>query len=208
MNGCVLVEGCYCGLGLHMFSSFLIDCGYVESSDMSTADSDSGGSGTESDSTYFPTPKRRVGKRVGAVQQTAGSTGMLVHVPVLQPVNPPAGTEPCVCTRQPESAEGVVSAFESSPIAIPNQVGFMKVSQIGVFVEAINKIRGCRTPTCNGKLVPVAVKSTGLGGGLSVCFGCDGCKSKLALFESFTRYEQGAAHKNDTQCTLGYGGSY
>ena len=30
------------------------------------------------------------------------------------------------------------------------------------------------TPGCDGNLVPVAVKSTGMGGGLSVCFGCDG----------------------------------
>ena len=42
---------------------------------------------------------------------------------------------------------------------------------------------------CDGNLVPVAVKSIGMGGGLSVWFGCDGCKVKLALFESFTRYE-------------------
>ena len=63
-------------------------------------------------------------KRVEAVQQTAGS---LVHVPVLELVNSPAGTQPCECTRQYKGAEGVVSAFEISPIA------FLKVSQIGVF---------------------------------------------------------------------------
>ena len=59
------------------------------------------------------------------------------------------------------------------------------------------KIRSCKSPGCDGHLVPVTVTSTGLGGDLSVCFGCDRCKSKLALFESFTRYEQGAAHRND-----------
>ena len=44
-------------------------------------------------------------------------------------------------------------------------------------------IRGCKTQGCDGNLVPVAVKSIGMGGGLSVWFGCDGCKVKLALFE-------------------------
>ena len=70
----------------------------------------------------------------------------------------------------------------------------MKLSQIGVFVDSINNIRGCKTPGCDGNLVPVAVKSTGMGGGLSVCFGCDGCKVKLA---SFTRYENEPAYNND-----------
>ena len=36
----------------------------------------------------------------------------------------------------------------------------MKLSQIGVFVDSINKIRGCKTPGFDGNLVPVAVKST------------------------------------------------
>ena len=49
----------------------------------------------------------------------------------------------------------------------------MKLSQIGVFVDS---------PGCDGNLVPVAVKSTALGGGLSVFFGCDGCKVKSAYF--------------------------
>ena len=63
-----------------------------------------------------------------------------------------------------------------------------------MFVDSINKIRGCKTQGCDGNLVPVAVKSTRLGGGLSVFFGCDGCKVKL---ESFTKYEHGLARNND-----------
>ena len=78
----------------------------------------------------------------------------------------------------------------------------MKLSQIGVFVDSINNIRGCKTPGCDGNLVPVAVKSTGMGGGLSVCFGCDGCKVKLALFESFTRYENEPAYNNDISVSV------
>ena len=81
--------------------------------------------------------RRGVGERVRPVQSTAGSTAM----PVLQPVEPPAGTEPFVCIKQRESMKGGVSAFGMSPIALPNQVGFVKLSQVGVFVEAINKIR-------------------------------------------------------------------
>ena len=66
----------------------------------------------------------------------------------------------------------------------------MKLSQIG------NNIRGCKTPGCDGNL---AVKSTGMGGGLSVCFGCDGCKVKLALF---TRYENEPAYNNDISVSV------
>ena len=115
----------------------------------------------------------------------------------LQFVEPLAGTEEPSCSKQPESVEPVCSAVWSNPIVIPNQVGFVRLSQIGVFVDSINKIRGCKIPGCDGNLVPVAVKSTGLGGGLSVFFGCDGCKVKSVIFESFTKYEHGPAHNND-----------
>ena len=95
------------------------------------------------------------------------------------------------CSKQPESVGPVCSAVWSNPIVIPNQVGFVRLSQIGVFVD------GCKTQGCDGNLVPVAVKSTRLGGGLSVFFGCDGCKVKWAIFESFTKYEHGPARNND-----------
>ena len=106
----------------------------------------------------------------------------------------PSGVEPTErpsCSKRPES---VGSALWSNPAVIPNRVGFVRLSQIGVFVDSINKIRGCKTQGCDGNLVPVAVKSTRLGGGLSVFFGCDGCKVKL---ESFTKYEHGPARNND-----------
>ena len=61
----------------------------------------------------------------------------------------------------------------SDPAVIPNRVGFVRLSQIGVFVDSI-KIRGCKTQGCDGNLVPVAVKSTGLGGALSVFLGVTG----------------------------------
>ena len=105
---------------------------------------------------------------------------------MLQSVEPHTGTQWPVCNESPESVKPVGSALWNNPAVIPNRVGFVKLSQIGVFVDSINKIRGCKTQGCDGNLVPVAVKSTGMGGGLSVWFGCDGCK---VLFESFTRYE-------------------
>ena len=97
------------------------------------------------------------------------------------------------CSKQPESVGPVCSALWSNPIVIPNQVGFVRLSQIGVFVDSINKIRGCKTQGCDGNLVPVAVKSTRLGGGLSV---------KLAIFESFTKYEHGPARNNDISVSV------
>ena len=87
----------------------------------------------------------------------------------------------------------------SNPAVIPNRVGFVRLSQIGVFVDSI---RGCKTQGCDGNLVPVAVKSTRLGGGLSVFIGCDGCKVKLAIFESFTKYEHGPARNNDISVSV------
>ena len=41
-----------------------------------------------------------------------------------------------------------------------------------------------------------------MGGSLSVCFGCNGCKVKLALFESFTRYENEPAYNNDISVSV------
>ena len=88
------------------------------------------------------------------------------------------GTGQSSCKEPPEALKPVCSAVWSNSVVIPNRVVFVKLSQIGVFVDSINNIRGCKTPGCDGNLVPVAVKSTGMGGGLSVWFGCDGCKVK------------------------------
>ena len=111
-----------------------------------------------------------------------------------------ASTQWPVCNESPESVKPVGSALWNNPAVIPNRVGFVKLSQIGVFVDSINKIRGCKTQGCDGNLVPVAVKSIGMGGGLSVWFGCDGCKVKL--FESFTRYENEPAYNNDISVSV------
>ena len=56
------------------------------------------------------------------------------------------------CKEPPEALEPVSSAVWSNSIVIPNQVVFVKLSQIDVFVDSINTIRGCKTQG------PVAVK--------------------------------------------------
>ena len=146
-------------------------CYYVsDESSLYTASSDAGG---DSDSSYCPTSYRRRSQTVIGRGPVLGS--IVIHPLVLQTLEPHTGTQWPVCNESPES---VKPALWNNPAVIPNRVGFVKLSQIGVFVDSINKIRGCKTPGCVGNLVPVAVKSTGMGGGLSVWFGCDGCKVK------------------------------
>ena len=55
-----------------------------------------------------------------------------------------------------------------SSIALPNEVGFIELPQLEKFIEAMNTIRRCTTLGCKGNVVPIAVKSRGLGGGISV----------------------------------------
>ena len=149
-------------------------CNFVyyvsDESSLYTASSDAGG---DSDSSYCPTSYRRRSQTVIGKGPVLGS--IVIHPLVLQTLEPHTGTQWPVCNESPES---VKPALWNNPAVIPNRVGFVKLSQIGVFVDSINKIRGCKTPGCVGNLVPVAVKSTGMGGGLSVWFGCDGCKVK------------------------------
>ena len=78
---------------------------------------------------------------------------------MLQSVEPHTGTQWPVCNESPESVKPVGSALWNNPAVIPNQVGFVKLSQIGVFIDSI---RGCKTPGCDGNLVPVAVKTIGM----------------------------------------------
>ena len=52
----------------------------------------------------------------------------------------------------------------------------------------MNRIRRCTTPGCKGNVVPIAVKSQGLGGGLFVSCVCDGCAMKGAVFETHSKH--------------------
>ena len=102
-----------------------------------------------------------------------------------------------VTHRGPESQVAARSAPQKRKrtipvgIVMPNEIGFMELSQLEKFVDSINRIRGCKTSKCDGNLVPICVKSVGLGGGISICFGCNGCRSKQAVFETYSKYKPG-----------------
>ena len=72
---------------------------------------------------------------------------------------------------------------------IPLKVCFMDLSQLDMFMNQLNKIRACTTPGCKGSLVPDRVRSTGLGGAVSIKYMCNGCVCKTALFETSSKYE-------------------
>ena len=69
-----------------------------------------------------------------------------------------------------------------SPVPCRDRVAFMERADIERLMTAVSKVRGCKTPGCEGSLVPVQVKSTGLGGALCISFVCDGCsKQRVTL---------------------------
>ena len=73
----------------------------------------------------------------------------------------------------------------------------MTLPQLERFVQSINTIRGCKTPNCAGALVPVAVKSRGLGGALSITFTCNGCASQWALFDTCAKDQLSSGYTSD-----------
>ena len=102
-----------------------------------------------------------------------------------------SGTLSVSVVEGPESQEVAHSAPKKRKIPVgivlPNQVSFMELSQLETFVDSINKIRGCKTSKCDGNLVPIFVRS--VGGGIHIRFGCNGCRSKQALFETYSKYK-------------------
>ena len=68
---------------------------------------------------------------------------------------------------------------KASPIDLPNKLFFFTLPDLGK-----NNIRHCSTPGCKGNLVPISVKTKGLGGAISVSLCCDGCSMKGAMFET------------------------
>ena len=80
-----------------------------------------------------------------------------------------AGNQPVASVSVGNQPVASVSARgKLDGIVLPNQTAFVQLSQLDKFVESINGIRGCKTPGCDGNLVPISVKSVGLGGGISV----------------------------------------
>ena len=95
-----------------------------DESSLYTASSDAG---DDSDSSYCPASYRCRSQSKGLV---LGS--IVIHPLVLQSVEPHTGTQWPVCNESPESVKPVGSALWNNPAVIPNRVGFVKLSQIGV----------------------------------------------------------------------------
>ena len=126
---------------------------FSDESSSSTASGNAGGGESDSDSSYCPTSDSET---VGKKGPVLGS--IVIHPLVLQLMEPVTGTGQSSCKEPPEALEPVCSAVWSNSVVIPNRVVFVNLSQIGVFVDSINNIRGCKTPGCDGNLVPVAVE--------------------------------------------------
>ena len=56
----------------------------------------------------------------------------------------------------------------------------MDLAEHEKFMSVVNSVRGCKTPNCTGKFIPVELKSVGLGGSLSITYVCDGCQLQSA----------------------------
>ena len=61
---------------------------------------------------------------------------IVVHPLVLQFIEPLTATEGPSCSKRPENVGPVCSAVWSNPAVIANRVGFVRLSQIGVFVDS------------------------------------------------------------------------
>ena len=81
--------------------------------------------------------------------------------------------------------------LKASCVGLPHKMVFMDLSRLDQFVDTINIIRGCKTPRCDGALIPVNLNSSGLGGGLCVSYSCSKCTSKHAVFETSSKYQLG-----------------
>ena len=81
--------------------------------------------------------------------------------------------------------------LKASCVDLPHKMVFMDLSQLDQFVDTINKLRGCKTPRCDGALIPVNVNSSGLGGAICISYSCSKCTSKHAVFETSSKYQLG-----------------
>ena len=100
---------------------------YSDESSSSTASGNAGGGESDSDSSYCPTSDSCTVVKKGPV---LGS--VVIHPLVLQLMEPVTGTGQSSCNEPPESVKPVGSALWNNPAVIPNWVGFVKLSQMGV----------------------------------------------------------------------------
>jgi len=128
--------------------------------------------------------KSKRGFQLGHPQYSPGSPRSNVKVngnEEIKPTNRSKESYPIV------QVESVKSKLRKSPAL--NNLTFEDGYYIGIisnvveFVESINKIRGCITPGCEGRLVVIRERKYGLGGGVELVLQCNGC-SNLANFSS------------------------
>lgn len=146
---------------------------YCPSNEDETTDESAG----ESEFDYCPTRQKQCKTVVSSVQDNSlsGSVSLFVD-----------------CGAESQVVASSARKKRTIPVGIPmpEQIGFIELSQLEKFVDSLNKIRGCKTSNCEGNLVPMYVKSVGLGGGIHIRFGCNGCRSKQAVFETYSKYER------------------
>ena len=78
---------------------------------------------------------------------------------------------------------------QHSPVEIGNRVFVCQTTQLDAFIEQVNATSVCYTPNCVGKLVPISIKHTGLGGSLLVKFSCTGCHQRMLNLTSSAEIE-------------------
>ena len=62
------------------------------------------------------------------------------------------------------------------------KVAFVDLAEHEKLMSVVNSVRGCKTPNCTGKLIPVELKSAGQGGSLNITYVCGGCRLQSATF--------------------------
>ena len=66
-----------------------------------------------------------------------------------------------------------------SPVDLGNSIFLCQTTQLQQFIDQVNETSICYTPQCSGKLVPINVKSLGLGGCAVVKFSCSECGERM-----------------------------
>ena len=74
------------------------------------------------------------------------------------------------------------SSEKLNPMVIPEKMFVVSLKQLNVFVKTINSVRCCVMPGCKGILVPVSLRSKGLGGTVDISYVCNGCGISKVFF--------------------------
>ena len=92
------------------------------------------------------------------------------------------------------TAERMVRESMKNPAIVPSNICFMDLTQLEKFMKQVHEMRVCGTPGCKGNLTPISVKSIRLGGAVSISYVCNGCGSRMAFFETSSKYELGGTN--------------